>query len=251
MAQAKDAGDVLVQETAPRERNQCADHPTCVGPVREEEEIGSRAGRSERAEDRVATPENRERIGNGDPLEPRVAKQPVRRLIERGAPRSKAWVESVSNHHAGNARPHRFAEGRQLSRNDVGTNMGRFVGRDPSSSQAGEVLHASARAQAAGERERERRPREMTRSQRPAAEVEDWRQVDVDPRAAESKPGRPSGPKRGPTIRKAGRGRPWRQLLEGRGRAALLVDEHQGSLRPPLPDAVVLHEYAGYAAWGR
>ena len=64
-------------------------------------------------------------------------------------------------------------------------------------------------------------------------------------------PGGPSGPKGASTIRKAGRGSRRRQPLEGRGRAALLVDEHQGSLRPRFPDAVVLHEHAGDPAWGR
>jgi hypothetical protein len=146
---------VLVQGTSPCERNQCADHPSCVGPVREEEEIRSRADRRKGAEDRVPTPENRERIRDGDPFEPRAAKQQVSGLIERGAPRSEAWVERVPNHHARNTRPHRFAKGRELSGYDVGTDMRRFVGRDPSRSQAGEVLHASARAarvQPAGER---------------------------------------------------------------------------------------------------
>src|SRR5215218_7151733 len=106
----------------------------------------------------------------------------------------------------------------------------RGVGGVRGGAEAGEVLRAAedaARGEPPGEREAELRRAEVARAERPPGEVEDRREVHVDPGRVQRPAGRPPGreglrARRVPARRGGGR-----KLGERPRPSSLLVDEDQ------------------------
>src|SRR5687768_8266622 len=109
-SERKDSRNLFVEQSSTRHRDKSADGAARVTPVREEKEIGACTGREAGCDNRVAAPKNRERIGDGNPLEPHPVEHSVCGRAERRPQSPEAGVEGVPDHDAPNVEPDRPAE---------------------------------------------------------------------------------------------------------------------------------------------
>ena len=80
---------MLVELAAARERHEHADRARGVSRAREQQHVGAGARGRDGPLGRVS-PDDVERVGDRDAVEPELAQQPVRRGLERRAARHRA-----------------------------------------------------------------------------------------------------------------------------------------------------------------